>query len=65
MPCRAAKLPSKMYDLCSRAPDLLFPLTRCLDIHRQVEIRRTTSGGPSARPLGACCRSCILAATAA
>lgn len=44
---------------------LLFALTRYLDLHRQVEIGRPASGCPSARTLGGCCRSCILAATTA
>lgn len=63
MPCRAVKFQLKMYARLFDMPCLLLPLTRYLDLHRQVEIGRAASGGPSARPLGACCWSCILTTT--
>lgn len=43
----------------------LLPLTRPLDLHRQVEIGRTPPGGAPARPLRGCCWSCVLAAATA
>lgn len=54
-----------MYDLSIHILYLLFSLTRYLDLHRQIAIGRAASGGPEARTLGGCCRSCVLAATTA